>query len=78
MILQGERDYQVTMNDFAGWKRALAGRPDARLKSYPRLNHLFAAGTGRSGPEEYQKSGHVAAEVIDDIAAFVTGTGKKD
>lgn len=77
-VLQGERDYQVTMSDFAGWKRALAGRPDARLKSYPSLNHLFAAGKGRSGPEEYQKSGHVAAEVIDDIAAFVTGTRKKN
>src|SRR5262249_18013551 len=29
LILQGERDYQVTMEDFAGWKKALAGRPNA-------------------------------------------------
>ncbi len=78
LVLQGERDYQVTMNDFEGWKRALAGRRNATLKSYPSLNHFFVAGKGRSGPEEYRRPGHVAAEVIGDIAAFVTGTRKKD
>lgn len=77
LVLQGERDYQVTMNDFLGWKKALAGRRDATLKSYPKLNHFFVAGEGRSGPEEYRKPGHVAAEVVDDIAAFVAGARKK-
>jgi dienelactone hydrolase len=73
LVLQGERDYQVTMTDFAGWKKALADRPRARLKSYPDLNHLFIAGKGKSTPEEYQRSGHVAREVIDDIAAWILG-----
>lgn len=77
LVLRGERDYQVTMKDFAGWKRALAGRRDVTFKSYPKLNHQFVAGEGRSGPEEYGKPGHVAAEVVGDIAAFVTGTPKK-
>ena len=77
LVLQGERDYQVTMNDFLGWKKALAGRRDATLKSYPKLNHFFVAGEGRSGPEEYRKPGHVAAEVVDDIAAFVAGARQK-
>ena len=76
LVLQGERDYQVTMKDFAGWKQALLGRKDAALKSYPKLNHLFVAGEGRSSPEEYKKPGHVAAEVVGDIAAFVTGSRK--
>jgi len=78
LVLQGERDYQVTMNDFLGWRQALGGRRDVRFKSYPKLNHFFAAGEGRSGPEEYRKPGHVAAEVVDDIAAFVTGARKKN
>jgi fermentation-respiration switch protein FrsA (DUF1100 family) len=77
LVLQGERDYQVTMNDFAGWKKALFGRRYARLKSYPKLNHFFVAGEGRSGPAEFKKPGHVASNVIDDIAAFVTGARKK-
>jgi len=71
LVLQGERDYQVSMADFAGWRKALGSRPGVVLKSYPALNHLFAAGEGRSTPAEYEKPGHVAAEVIEDIAAFV-------
>jgi dienelactone hydrolase len=71
LILQGERDYQVTMADFAGWKKALGSRKDVRLKSYPKLNHLFMEGEGKAKPQEYDKPGHVAGEVIDDVAAWV-------
>lgn len=71
LVLQGERDYQVSLVDFLGWKKALGGSPGVVLKSYPALNHLFAAGEGRSTPAEYEKPGHVAAEVVEDIAAFL-------
>lgn len=71
LVLQGERDYQVTMDDFALWQKALARRKDATLKSYPKLNHLFAEGQGKATPDDYQKPGHVAAEVIEDIAAWI-------
>jgi dienelactone hydrolase len=73
LILQGERDYQVPMTDFGLWKEAMAGRKDVVLRSYPRLNHLFAEGEGKSRPEEYTKEGHVAGYVIDDIAAWIKG-----
>ena len=72
-VLQGERDYQVTMTDFKAWEKALAGRKGARLKSYPGLNHLFAPGTGKCLPSEYEKEGHVAPEVIADLADWLTG-----
>ena len=71
MVLQGERDYQVTMKDFAGWKQALAGKKTVLFKSYPSLNHLFMAGNGKSRPEEYSTAGHVAEEVIVDIATWI-------
>jgi dienelactone hydrolase len=71
LLLQGERDYQVTMADFAGWKKALAGHKEATFKSYPRLNHLFMEGEGKAKPEEYNKAGHVAREVVDDIAGWI-------
>jgi dienelactone hydrolase len=71
LVLQGERDYQVTIADFEGWKKALGARPNVRLKSYPKLNHLFHEGEGKSKPAEYDKAGHVAKEVVDDIAAWV-------
>jgi dienelactone hydrolase len=71
LVLQGERDYQVTMAEFEKWKAALAGRGSVTFRSYPTLNHLFITGTGKSLPAEYQTPGHVAEAVLADIAAFV-------
>jgi dienelactone hydrolase len=72
LVLQGERDYQVTMTDFAAWKRALGGRPDVELRTYPALNHLFVAGSGPSVPAEYAARGHVDSSVINDIAGWIS------
>lgn len=74
LILQGERDYQVTMGEFARWKAALAGRSDVTYHSYPALNHLFLPGTGKSVPLEYEQPSHVAEDVVNDIACWVKGT----
>ncbi len=71
LILQGERDYQVTMTDFALWKAAVGNSKGVVMKSYPALNHLFVPGEGKSLPAEYAKPGHVAPVVIDDIAKFI-------
>ena len=71
LFLQGERDFQVTTKDLALWKTGLTGRKDVTFKSYPALNHLFVAGEGKSTEAEYRKPGHVAAEVIDDIAKWI-------
>jgi len=70
-VLQGERDYQVTMKDFDGWKRALTGNRAAVLKTYPRLNHLFVGGSGMSTPAEYQQPGHVDEGVVSDISEWI-------
>ena len=74
LILQGERDFQVNMKDLALWKAALGDRKDVTFHTYPALNHLFIAGEGRSTEAEYAKPGHVAPEVIDDIAKWLTET----
>lgn len=71
LILQGERDYQVTMKDFQLWKEALKNNNKATLISYPKLNHLFIAGEGISGPKEYMIKGHVDENVINDITVFI-------
>jgi len=71
MFLQGERDFQVTTKDLALWKTGLAARKDVTFKTYPALNHLFVAGEGKSTEAEYRKPGHVAPEVIDDLAKWI-------
>ena len=72
LVLQGERDYQVTMEDFAAWRRAIGSRADTQLKSFPALNHLFIAGSGPSSPAEYGQASHVHEDVVRDIAAWIT------
>jgi fermentation-respiration switch protein FrsA (DUF1100 family) len=71
LIVQGERDYQVTMEEFAKWRAALGSRRDVTFHSYASLNHVFIAGTGPSLPAEYLVSGHVAEEVVRDIATWI-------
>jgi dienelactone hydrolase len=71
LVLQGDRDYQVTATDLDGWKRSIGDRPNVGLKRYAPLNHLFIAGTGTPRPGEYEAPGHVNEGVIGDIAAFV-------
>jgi hypothetical protein len=73
LVLQGERDYQVTMDEFARWKSALAGKPQVTFHSYPALNHLFVSGTGMSLPSEYETAGHVDEAVVRDIAEWIKG-----
>src|SRR6201999_1632085 len=77
LVLQGERDYQVTLDNFEAWKKALGDRKDVTFKSYPKLNHLFIEGEGKSAPAEYQKPGHVAEAVVADIAGWVQGQAAK-
>jgi uncharacterized protein len=71
LVLQGERDYQVRMADFDGWKRALGAQPSASFKTYPALNHLFMPGSGPGSGAEYMKPNHVPEEVVQDIVAWV-------
>jgi hypothetical protein len=72
LIMQGERDFQVTMKDFALWKAALGGRANVTLRSYPKLNDLFIEGEGKSNPAEYHNPGNVAPEAINDIANWLS------
>lgn len=73
LVLQGGRDYQVTPDNLDGWNAALSGKANATIKLYPDLTHLFISGSGKPTPEEYSIPGHVAEEVIIDIAHFISG-----
>jgi len=70
LVLWGEQDIQVRAADFDGWKKALAGKSNAVCKSYAGLSHLMTAVSSNS-PAEYNKPGHVSAEVVSDIAAWI-------
>lgn len=71
LVIQGERDYQVTMDDYRGWKDALSGKKNVSFITYPLLNHLFIPGKGKSKPGEYMKPGNVSKKVIEDISRWI-------
>ena len=74
LLLQGERDYQVTMADFDRWRAAFASESRASLLAYPALNHMFMAAGDPSRlsiPQDYAQPAFVDAAVIDDIADWI-------
>lgn len=75
LVLQGMRDYQVTLKDLGRWRQALQDSPWACMKVYGDLDHLMRPGEGKSGPDDYAKSRPVSPMVIGDVAKFVLGGG---
>jgi len=71
LVLHGDRDYQAPRADFDVWKKAFGSRSNATFKLYPKLNHLFMAGEGKSMPAEYLQPGHMEQAVVDDIAEWI-------
>ncbi len=74
LILQGGRDYQVTVaDDLARWRAGLGHRGDVTFRVYDADNHLFYPGTEPSVPSEYDRPQHVDPAVVADIAAWLAG-----
>lgn len=72
LILQGGRDYQVTVqDDLSRWKAGLEHRSEVTIRVYEADNHLFFPGTGPSTPAEYDQAQHVDPAVIADIATWL-------
>jgi hypothetical protein len=71
LVIQGQRDYQVTENEFNIWKKALDNKKNATFKLYPKLNHLFLEGDKNSTPEEYGIPSNIPNYVIEDISKWI-------
>jgi uncharacterized protein len=72
LIVQGGRDYQVTIaDDLAGWKASLDGRPEVTIRVYDADNHLLVPGSGPSAPAEYETAQHMDPAVVADIADWL-------
>ena len=74
LLLQGEEDYQVTMEDFGIWQAAIGEKENWRLISYPGLTHIFMPGQKTEGTAAYTRDGKVQEEVLRDIASFIRET----
>ncbi len=69
LLLQGERDIQVTAPDWQLWQQAFADSERVTIKHYPALSHIGIVGEGT--PADYTTPGHVDTQLIDDAAAWI-------
>lgn len=72
LLVQGGRDYQVTVeDDFQQWREALSGASSVSFERYPSLNHLLMPGEGDSSPEAYSRPNNVAQSLMTDLATWI-------
>lgn len=70
LILNGERDYQVTPEQAKKWKNGNKHKQSTTI-IYSELNHLFFAGEGICLPKEYDNEAHVEEQVIKDLVNWI-------
>jgi dienelactone hydrolase len=71
LVLQGARDIQVVDADWQRWQAGFHDDSAVTFKLYPTLSHLGIAVTGDNDLAAYTTPGHVDAQLIDDIAAWI-------
>ncbi len=71
LILQGESDYQVSMDDFNALNEALGKKNNVLLISYPGLGHLMTKAGQPPSPDDYYELLNVDEAVISDISQFI-------
>ncbi|WP_231376699.1 alpha/beta hydrolase [Mycobacterium sp. 141] len=75
LFLQGGRDYQVTTkDDLRVWQTVLSDRSNVQICVYPDDDHYFFTGTQTSTPGSYLEPHHVDAQVVNDVAGWITQT----
>lgn len=71
LVLQGGKDYQITMVDFENWWNALNDKGNTTFKVYNGLNHGFVTSGNFSTAHDYDQPQNVSAEVITDISKWI-------
>lgn len=69
LVLQGEKDYQVTMTDYDLWKTV--GNDEWTYITYSELNHAFTQGGNPPSPDDYSTSTDLDTSVAKDIAQWI-------
>lgn len=73
LFVQGGHDYQVTAEDFALWKAALAGHDGADFAFFPRCDHLMRELPRMAVPADYMAARPLSPAVVRRIVGFISG-----
>lgn len=72
-ILQGESDYETTMEQYEQWKTLLKGRSHVTYHSFEKLNHYFLVANGVEDATDYDEKRSMHTSVAEEIAAWCLG-----
>ncbi|MGL4363278.1 MAG: DUF3887 domain-containing protein [Cellulosilyticaceae bacterium] len=75
LIVQGGRDYQVTMEDYEIWQEMLNNKENVTFRAYDDLNHLFVTGAGKSIPNEYYTPAQVSETFLLELTQWILNKG---
>lgn len=71
-VMQGEKDYQITMVDYKIWLDKVGNNSNVTMRSYPNLSHLFTpTKSEKPGPSDYFYPNNVSELAINDIADWI-------
>lgn len=73
LVIQGENDFQVSVQDFNMWRTALASNKNASFKLYPDLNHLLSSQKQKGNGMQYRVPANVSPKLIEDISVWIKG-----
>ncbi|MGV3684266.1 MAG: alpha/beta fold hydrolase [Daejeonella sp.] len=73
LVIQGENDFQVSMQDYNMWRAGLAANKNASFKVYPDLNHLLTSQKEKGTGVQYRVPANVSPKLIEDIAVWIKG-----
>ncbi len=71
LVLQGGKDYQVTMVDFQNWWNSLNDKGNTTFKVYNSLNNGFVKAGTYSTARDYDQPQNVEVELINDISKWI-------
>ena len=71
LVLQGERDYELSIDNFNFYKKALESNETFTFKTYKKLSHIFMKGNKKPSPDDYKTQKTVDKKVIEDIGNWI-------
>jgi dienelactone hydrolase len=69
LIMQGDKDYQVSTKEYDLWKQGLGGKKNVTFMMFPGLYHSFMPGKGTY--TDYDTPSHVPEDVTSTIAKWI-------
>ncbi len=71
LLLQGSRDYNVTLTDYNLWLEGMKDKSNFKGKLFDGLDHFYFMGNGLATPDAATRPNHVSANVIAEMASFL-------